>query len=112
MGFSPELIKGSVTPVILALLRDRAMYGYEMVKLVDARTGGKLKWREGTLYPALHKLESDGLIRSRWSAESGARARKYYSITPRGKKELARQSDQWEEFSGAISRLMTEGGKP
>ena len=62
MGVSQELIKGTVVPVVLALLKDRPRYGYEMVQLVNARTNGALDWSEGTLYPVLHKLESDGLV--------------------------------------------------
>src|SRR5213596_2575588 len=101
MEYSPELVKGSIVPVVLALLRERPMYGYEIVKLVNARSGGRLEWKEGTLYPTLHRLESDGLLRSQW-AEGGAaapagergsgevnggaaggatRQRKYYAIT-------------------------------
>src|SRR5688572_32529780 len=66
MDFSQDLVRGSVVPVVLALLRERPMYGYEMVKHVNARTGGRLNWREGTLYPALHRLESDGLVTAQW----------------------------------------------
>src|SRR3982750_1435900 len=92
MEFGQDLVKGSIVPIVLALLRERPMYGYEIVKLVNARSGGRLEWKEGTLYPALHRLESDGLLRSKWAAapaapakgeagdgESG-RQRKYYSV--------------------------------
>jgi len=121
MSFSPTLIKGSIAPVILSLLRDRAMYGYEMVKIVNARTGGKLQWREGTLYPALHKLEAMGLVKARWmdapaptngprAGLSSGRSRKYYSITRTGKAELVKRSDEWREFSDAINGLMSPEG--
>src|SRR3954471_23925362 len=85
MEFSQELVRGSIVPVILALVSERPMYGYEMVKQVNARTGGRLEWREGTLYPTLHKLESEGMISSQWreapAGEAGARQLKYYTIT-------------------------------
>jgi PadR family transcriptional regulator, regulatory protein PadR len=107
MDFSQDLIKGSIVPAILALLRERPMYGYEMVKVVDARTGGKLQWRQGTLYPALHKLESDGLIQSQWrEAGEAGRARKYYLITRSGRIELEKRAGEWQEFSTSVNRLL------
>ena len=111
MEFSGDLVKGSVVPAILALVRERPMYGYEMVKLVDARTGGKLQWRQGTLYTALHKLESDGLITSNWKTAGGDRSRKYYSITRRGRRELTKRAAEWNEFSSSLNRLLASGGK-
>lgn len=116
MEFSQDLVKGSTVPVILALLRERTMYGYEMVKLVNARTNGRLEWREGTLYPTLHKLESEGLISSAWQdaptapGGSGARQRKYYSITRTGRTELDRRTAEWREFSNAINMVLEAGG--
>src|SRR5438093_4523823 len=104
MDYSPELVKGSIVPVVLALLRERAMYGYEMVKQVNARSGGKLEWKEGTLYPTLHRLEADGLVKSSWretNADEGGRSRKYYSITGAGRRELKRRTSEWKEFSSA-----------
>jgi DNA-binding PadR family transcriptional regulator len=116
MEFSQDLVKGSIVPVVLALVRERPMYGYEMVKQVNARTGGRLEWREGTLYPALHKLESDGLIIAEWrdapassAGSSGARQRKYYAITRKGRSELNRRASEWQEFTGAINMVL--GGR-
>jgi PadR family transcriptional regulator PadR len=112
MEFSQDLVKGSIIPVILAMVRERPMYGYEMVKQVNARTGGRLEWREGTLYPALHKLESEGLINSEWrdaptgDGGGGARQRKYYAITRKGRTELNRRAAEWQEFSGAINMVL------
>jgi DNA-binding PadR family transcriptional regulator len=115
MDFSQDLVKGSIVPVVLSLVAERPMYGYEMVKLVNARTGGRLEWREGTLYPTLHKLESDGLIRSEWSEApaapaGGARTRKYYSITRTGRKELQRRASEWREFSTAVNMVLSPAG--
>src|SRR3954468_14587503 len=111
MEFGQDLVKGSIVPIVLALLKERPRYGYEIVKLVNARSGGRLEWKEGALYPTLHRLESDGLLRSQW-AEGGAapagergagdgngaagvatRQRKYYAITGKGRSELARRSE-------------------
>ena len=111
MGFSQDLIRGSVVPIVLNLLNERTMYGYEMVKLVDARTGGKLQWREGTLYPALHRLESEGLLRSEWqmapSSEGKGRKRKYYAISSKGRAELSRRVKEWEQFSLSINTMLS-----
>jgi len=112
MDYSTELVKGSIVPVVLALLRERPMYGYEMVKQVNARSGGKLEWREGTLYPTLHKLESGGLISSKWreaSPKAPGRMRKYYSITQTGRGELKRRQAEWQEFSSAVNSVLGEG---
>jgi PadR family transcriptional regulator PadR len=109
MDFSQDLIRGSVVPIVLNLLNERTMYGYEMVKLVDARTGGKLQWREGTLYPALHRLEGEGLLRSKWQMASAGqgRKRKYYAITAKGRAELSRRVKEWEQFSLSINTMLS-----
>lgn len=106
MDFSQDLVRGTVVPVVLALLSDRPMYGYEMVKVVNARTRGAFEWREGTLYPALHRLEADGLVRSSWQAAATGKDRKYYAITRRGRAELARRSAEWKQFSAAVDAAM------
>jgi DNA-binding PadR family transcriptional regulator len=127
MEFGQDLVRGSIVPIVLALLKERPMYGYEIVKLVNARSGGRLEWKEGTLYPTLHRLESDGLLRSQW-AEGGTapagergsgdgnggpggatRQRKYYAITGKGRSELARRSEEWREFSTAVNRILLGG---
>ena len=113
MDFSQDLVRGSIVPIILALLRERAMYGYELVKIVNARTNGKLEWREGTLYPALHLLEARGLVRGAWAdapaQDAPGRKRKYYSLTHKGKAELARRAEEWRQFSLAVNACLFGG---
>jgi PadR family transcriptional regulator, regulatory protein PadR len=109
MEFSQDLIKGSIVPAVLALLRERPMYGYEMVKLVNARTNGKLQWREGTLYPALHKLEAQGWVSARWRDSEAGKSRKYYSITRSGRTELDRRAGEWREFTTSVNRILAMG---
>ena len=113
MEFSQDLVRGSVVPIVLAMLKERPMYGYEIVKLVNARTNGRLEWKEGTLYPALHGLEARGLVRGRWAealaAEAAGRMRKYYSITHKGRAELARRSEEWRQFSLAVNACLLGG---
>jgi PadR family transcriptional regulator PadR len=110
MDFSQDLIRGSIVPIVLSLLRERPMYGYEIVKLVNARSGGRLQWREGTLYPTLHKLESEHLLNAEWmdapEDEAPGRKRKYYAITRNGRTELERRSREWHDFTDAVARVM------
>jgi DNA-binding PadR family transcriptional regulator len=113
MDFSQDLVRGSIVPIVLSLLRDRPMYGYEMVKLVNARSGGRLEWREGTLYPTLHRLEAAGLVSSRWadapSDEAPGRQRKYYTLTRKGRTELVRRAEEWRQFSVAVNAVLAGG---
>src|ERR1035437_1886509 len=81
MELTQEMIKGTIVPVMLKLLAERAMYGYELIKVVNERTNNALQWKEGTLYPWLHRLEADGLIRGEWDEAASGRQRKYYRIT-------------------------------
>lgn len=110
MHFANDLIRGTVVPMVLAMLKDRPMYGYEIIKLVNARTDGKLQWKEGTVYPALHKMQAGGLLTAAWkdapADEAPGRKRKYYHITRKGKAQLARQAEQWKQFTGAVDAVM------
>jgi DNA-binding PadR family transcriptional regulator len=113
MGVSQELIKGTVVPVVLALLKDRPRYGYEMVQLVNARTNGALDWSEGTLYPVLHRLEADGLVSAEWRGAGGAeggRRRRYYALSRAGLKELERRAAEWKAFTAAVGEFLGRGG--
>jgi len=116
MAQSQDLAPANIGPIVLALLDDRPMYGYEIVKVVNARTNGLFEWKEGTLYPALHRLESDRFVKSQWmtkardkrgvGAEGGAIKRKYYAITAKGKKRLASHREQWGVYSQAVNTLL------
>jgi DNA-binding PadR family transcriptional regulator len=106
MEFSPDLVKGSIVPVILQLLSEQERYGYEIIKTVNQRTGNIFDWKEGTLYPWLHRLEGEGLIRSRWVEADSGRQRKYYRITKRGLAALSERKDEWAAFSKAVNALL------
>ena len=109
MPVSQELIKGTVVPVVLALLKERPRYGYEMVQLVNARTNGALSWSEGTLYPVLHRLEADGLVRAEWKGGGGkddSRPRRYYTPTSAGRRELTRRAAEWKSFTSAVGSFL------
>ena len=93
---SKDLIAASSRPLVLAVLAKSENYGYALLREVERLSGGALAWREGMLYPVLHRLEREGLIESSWrTAETGKR-RKYYAITESGLKALARERAAWE----------------
>ena len=106
MEFSQDLIKGTVVPVILKLLNERTMYGYEIIKVVNQRTDNAFAWKEGTLYPWLHRLEADGLIRGEWDEAASGRQRKYYRITRKGAAALEKTVHEWVTLSSAVNAIL------
>lgn len=106
MAMSPELVKGTVVPIILKLLSEKEMYGYEIIRVVNERTNQVLEWKEGTLYPWLHSLEQDGLICSAWRASEAGRRRKYYALTRKGALEMSRRVDEWQSLAKAVSAVL------
>jgi PadR family transcriptional regulator, regulatory protein PadR len=104
--FSRELKKGSTELLILALLEARPRHGYELGKLIEARSGGRLQFRVGSLYPILCRLEAQSLILGRWVEKSGERRRCFYRLTAQGRIALVRQRNAWEEFTGAVNQIL------
>jgi PadR family transcriptional regulator PadR len=100
-----ELKKGSAELLILSLVEDRPRHGYDIGQLIELRSRGTLRFNIASLYPLLYRLEKRGWIRGRWVEKSGQRRRRYYRLTPAGKKVLAKQRDGWVEFVEAISRI-------
>ena len=103
--FTKELKKGSTELLILALIEERPRYGYEIGKRIELRSGGRLRFRIGSLYPMLGRLESKGLIAGRWVEQEGEPRRRYYRLTPAGRKVLAEQRSTWKEFVAAVGRV-------
>ncbi len=101
-----DLLKGSSNSLLLCLLDGQAMYGYQIVKELEARSQGYFKFKEGTLYPALHRLEKSGLISSKWELLSNGRQRRYYNITAKGQAALAQEKTQWLDFFNAITMVL------
>lgn len=101
-----ELKKGSAELLILALVGERARHGYEIGKLIDARSDGRITFKAASLYPLLYRLEDRGWIAGRWVANEGARRRRFYKITAEGRKVLAAQQSRWNEFVEAIGRIV------
>jgi transcriptional regulator len=104
--FSRELKKGSTELLILALLEGRPRHGYELGKLIETRSGGRLQFRIGSLYPILCRLESQDLIVGRWVEKPGERRRRYYRLTAEGRAALGRQRKDWQDFTGAVNQIL------
>ena len=92
--------------MLLALLHGEPMYGYQIVKEVNQRSSGYFAFKEGTLYPALHRLERARLIEGRWEDTPNGVRRRYYFITERGKQELSDRQKEWRRFSRAMNSVM------
>ena len=101
-----EQLKGNTETLLLALLESEPMYGYQIVKEVDHRSTGYFAFKDGTLCPALHRLERDRLVDGRWQETwSGAR-RRYYQITAKGLQALSDRLKEWQRFSRAMNSIM------
>lgn len=101
-----ELMKGNIDSLLLCLLAQGPMYGYRIIKELDRRSAGYFKFKEGTLYPALHRLEADGLIEGKWQMLPSGRQRKNYYITGKGQAILTREKVQWRNFLTAMSLII------
>lgn len=101
-----DLLKGSSSSLLLCLLEQQPMYGYQIVKELEARSQGYFKFKEGTLYPALHRLEKSGLITGKWQMLPNGRQRRYYYITAKGHAKLALEKTQWQDFLKAVKLIM------
>ncbi|MGI5132493.1 PadR family transcriptional regulator [Pseudonocardia sp. CA-107938] len=104
-----ESLKGHLDGLLLAVLEPGPLHGYAVIEAVRAGSGGRIDLPTGTIYPALHRLERAGLISSQWSTGDG-RKRRTYQLTPRGTKALDDTRAGWQEFSAAVTALLT--GRP
>ena len=100
-----ELKKGSAELLILSLVEDQPRHGYDLSKLIETRSGGRLTFRVASLYPLLYRLEARTWIQGRWVEKAGQRRRRYYRLTPEGRRVLAAQRSGWEAFARAIARV-------
>jgi transcriptional regulator len=100
-----ELKKGSAELLVLSLVDVRARHGYEIGKLIETRSNGALRFNIASLYPLLYRLEKRGWIRGTWIEKAGQRRRRYYRLTPVGRKVLAAQRSGWRNFVAAIDRI-------
>jgi PadR family transcriptional regulator len=100
-----EWKKGSAELLVLSLLEGRARHGYDISKLIQVRSGGALQFHVTSLYPLLYRLEKRGWVEGRWVEKAEQRRRRYYTLTPEGRKVLRSQRKSWKNFVAAISRV-------
>ena len=100
-----DIKRGSAELMVLAAIEQRARHGYEIAKLIDDRSGGKLRFHIASLYPMLYRMERRGWIDGKWIEKSGQRRRRYYKLTPDGRKVLAEQRSTWRELLGALQAV-------
>jgi len=100
-----ELKKGSAELLILSLVEARPRHGYEVSKQIEQRSGGAVRFHVASLYPLLYRMEKRGWIQGRWVEKAGQRRRRYYRLTPEGRKVLASQRKGWQVFAAAINRI-------
>jgi PadR family transcriptional regulator, regulatory protein PadR len=106
MEIDRELLKGSVSLLLLNLLSRGDMYGYEILQEASRRSANTFAFKEGTLYPALHQLEKKGLIEAEWRTGDNGRERKYYSLTAKGKKAAREYERQWQHLNGVVNAVL------
>jgi transcriptional regulator len=108
--FSSELKKGSTEMLVLSLLESQARHGYEIGKLIESRSGGRLKFALPSLYPTLLRLENRGWIKGRWVEKAGQRERCFYRLTHEGRRVLAAQQETWKAYVAAVNDIMGTNG--
>ena len=108
--FSSELKKGSTEMLVLSLLESQARHGYEIGKLIESRSGGRLTFALPTLYPTLLRLESRGWIKGRWVEKAGQRERCFYRLTPEGRRVLVTQQETWKAYVATVNAIMGTDG--
>jgi len=103
MKFESQLLKGIAPVVVLEILSRGPMYGYELSQAIEQRSGDILTLGKGTLYPLLYNLEAKKLIKGKWEKNQASRKRRYYSITSKGKGQLAKQKAQLRELTAGLN---------
>jgi len=109
-AYDREFLTGTVGVLILSLLTERAMYAYEMLQEAERRSAGAFHLKEGTLYPALHHMERAGLLKAAWRESDAGRARKYYSLTAKGRRQAESKRRQWKSILSAMRAILGDAG--
>lgn len=100
-----DLKRGTAELMVLAALEGRSRHGYEIAKLIDDRSGGVLRFHVASLYPMLYRMERRGWIDGTWVEKAGQRRRRFYKLTPAGRRVLGEQRESWRELLGALQRV-------
>jgi PadR family transcriptional regulator PadR len=103
-----QLLKGTTTLLVLTVLREGELYGYEIAQRIRERSGGAFGPSEGSLYPALHALEAEGALTATWRESNKGPRRRYYRITPKGGGLLAEHEAEWAAFSTGVARALAD----
>lgn len=109
MAIEKSLLSGSLSMLILKLLSEKDMYGYEMIEVLRSRSQNVFELKAGTLYPLLHGLEDKGFL-TVYEQETLGKMRKYYSITKSGKNQLEKKTEEWKQYAAAVTQVLTIGG--
>lgn len=110
MAIDKALVSGSTAMLVLKLLEEKDLYGYEMIEALRQRSQNVFELKAGTLYPLLHSLEEKGFLTS-YESEVLGKVRKYYSITKAGKKHLTQKKEEWKEYTQAVSGVIAFSGE-
>lgn len=106
MGDGLNLLKGTVELLILRALSEGPRHGYGVAQWIDGATGGEVLLEEGTLYPALHRLQRKGFVEGEWGISDNNRRARYYQLTPRGRGALGTETSEWRAYAGAVLRAL------
>jgi PadR family transcriptional regulator, regulatory protein PadR len=106
-GYDSDLLRGNTDSLLLFLINEHGQtYGYRLIKEVGERSRGYFRFKEGTVYPALRKLENDGLIQGEWKKLPNGQERRYYSMTEQGRELLRQKLVMWQSFASAMALVM------
>ena len=101
-----SLLQGTLDMLVLKALRIGPMHGWGIAQRIETGSEGVLEMNEGSLYPALYRLERQGLLRSEWRSSENNRRARYYSLTPAGRRQLAAERANWERMSAAVNQVL------
>jgi PadR family transcriptional regulator, regulatory protein PadR len=106
-SYDSDLLRGNTDSLLLALINEHGRtYGYRLIKDIEKRSGGFFRFREGTVYPALRKLESEGLVQGEWAKLQSGQERRYYTITDKGREFLSERLRMWQSFASAMELVL------
>ena len=106
-AYDSDLLRGNTDSLLLFLINERGQtYGYRLIKEIEERSQGYFRFKEGTVYPALRKLENDGLVQGEWKKLPNGQERRYYTITDHGRELLQKKLDMWQSFASAMALVM------
>lgn len=108
MELPKDLVAASATPLILSILARGESYGYAIIQEVRELSDGHIRWTDGMLYPVLHRLQDQGLIRAEWRVAETGRRRKYYELEEAGREALARERERWMAVHSTLEKLWAE----